>query len=384
MASMTWKERYLAAARHQPVDILPVSPETFYYIPAQVSGHTCQEVAPVGLTLAFHKLKTWEAQLECARHFDFCGWVMPAVGSINGKIESETRITPRADGSIDVLLTHHTPSGDVDESFWFPVNDASWHTHHPVKDAQRDWKPYLELFFSETLRLDLSEAQEASTRTGGQGIVSLYVGGPFTDWLNEAREGGYETVIYELMDNPGFFEPLQERYIAYIREKTRLLCETAPFDELFMGNSYSELPLLSPRLWRQWDYPVLKAFSEVASRYGKITHWHQHGSTAAILPDFADSGLNILCPLECPPGGDADMGTVKHLYGDRLCLKGNVETSLLLNGSPEQVRQAVRQRVEAAKTGSGFILGTGDQVAYDTPFENIRAFVAAGIEFGQY
>lgn len=164
MASMTWKEHYLALACNQRLDILPIAPKTFYYFPAQVSNLTCQEVPPVGLTLTFHKLKTWEAQLESARDFDFCAWIMPVVGSIKNNIETETLIIPRADGPINMALTHHTPSGDLSKSFWFPANDASWQNHHPVKNVWRDWQPSLDLLFSEKLRLDLSEVREEGTK----------------------------------------------------------------------------------------------------------------------------------------------------------------------------------------------------------------------------
>jgi len=378
--SMTWKERYLCAARHQEPDVVPIAPETFYYIPVQVSGYSCQEVAPVGLTLPFHKIKTWEAQLRCAQHFDFCGWIMPAVGPAQSNVETETRIATRPDGSQEATLVHHTRLGPVQEQYWFPIDDAAWHTERCVKEPARDWPRYFELFFTDPWSADLTEVEEAYARTGGQGIVSIYVGSPFTDWLCGARDGGYETVIYELVDNPGLFKPMQARYIEHVVARVRMLCQRAPFDELFMGNEYSELPLLSPRLWREWDYPVLQTFCNAASEYGRLAHWHQHGSVSALMPDFARSGLAILCPLERPPGGDADLAEIKRLYGDRLCLKGNVETNLLLNGTPAQVRTQVKECLEAAASGGGYILGTGDQVARDTPFENIRALVEAGLE----
>jgi len=381
---MTWKERYLCAARHQMPDVVPITPETFFYIPARVSGLRCQEVAPVGLTLPFHKRKTWEAQLQCAQYFDMCGWIMPAVGTISPNVNTETRMTSQPDGSLITTLVHSTALGALQEQYWFPVDDASWHTEHCVKDPVRDWPRYFELFFSDPWAADLSEVEEAYARTGGQGIVSIYVGSPFTDWLCSARHGGYETVIYELLDNPGWFKPLQARYAEHIAEKTRMLCERAPFDELFMGNEFSELPLLNPRLWREWDLPILEDFCAVAKAYGRPTHWHQHGSVTPILPDFARSGLTILCPLERAPGGDADLAEVKRLYGDRLCLKGNVETNLLLNGTPEQVALQVMECIQAAGSSGGYILGTGDQVARDTPFENIHALVEAGLRYGRY
>ena len=380
----SWRERYLVAARGGQPDRVPIAPELFYYIPVRVTGLRCIDVAPVGLTLPFHQLKTWQAQLACARHFDFCGWVMPAANAIHDKVVTETEIATRPDGSRDVRLTHHTTAGTVQEAYWFPVDDAAWHTERCVKDPERDWPAYLDLFFGDPIDLDLREVSEAAAETGGQGIISVYVGSPFTDWLCGARDGGYERVIYELMDRPDFFRPLQARYIEYMVAKTHLLCQQARFDELFMGNEFSELPLLSPRLWRQWDYPVMQAFCATAAAYGCVTHCHQHGSVSAILADIARTGLNVLCPLEAAPGGDVELAQVKREYGDALCLKGNVSTNLLLNGTPEEVRGAVRACLEAGKPRGGFILGTGDQVARDTPFANIEAFVAAGLAYGAY
>ncbi len=384
MAEMTWKERYLAAARHEEPDVVPVSPELFFYIPARVSGYPLWQVAPVGLTLPFHRIKTWEAQLQAAVYFDICGWIVPAIGSTHAAARTETFIAEGSGGGRQVTLVHHTSHGPLRERFWFPPDDAPWHVEHCVKDFDRDWPRYEELFFTDPWTADLSELEEAVEAAGGQGIVSAYVGSPFTDWLAGALEGGYERVVYELIDHPSRFRSLQERYVAYIAERTRMLCERARFDELFMGNEFSEIPLLSPSMWREWDLPVIRAVCEVGQRYGCIVHLHQHGRCEAILGDIADAGVTIVCPLERPPGGDVDLAQVKRRYGDRLCLKGNVETSLLLHGTPEAVRSQVAECLWAGAEGGGFILGTGDQVARDTPFENIVAFAQAGRELGRY
>jgi len=379
---MNWKERYLTAARHEEPDVVPISPEIFFYIPARITGRPFFEVAPVGLTLPFHRVQTWEAQLMAAEYFDLCGWIVPTVGPSAASVRAEIELHERADGSKEVTLTRLTSLGPLRERFWFPVDDASWQTERCVKDPDRDWPRYEELFFTDPWTADLSEIEEAVKATGGQGVISVYLGSPFTDWLCGAVEGGYQRVIFELIDYPDRYRPLHERYLEYITERTQMLCERAQFDELMVGNEYSELPLLSPRIWREWDYPVLERACDVARRYERPVHHHQHGACMPILPDIADSGVTILCPLERPPGGDVDLAEVKRLYGKELCLKGNVETDLLLNGTPDQVRAQVAECIEAAAAGGGFILGTGDQVARDTPFEDIFAFVEAGREFG--
>ena len=86
-----------------------------------------------------------------------------------------------------------------------------------------------------------------------------------------------------------------------------------------------------------------------------------------------------------PPAGDVDLKTVKARIGDRVCLKGNIDLLYVLKeGSSSQVEAAVRQAIQAAGPGGGYILATSDAVRDGTPVENVRAFCAAGRKYGNY
>ena len=89
--------------------------------------------------------------------------------------------------------------------------------------------------------------------------------------------------------------------------------------------------------------------------------------------------------LECPPTGDIDLAELKQTLGKKISLRGNVNSiTVMLEGTPEDVRQDVKRCMDAAKENGGFILGVGDQTPYATPEENLYAFVEAGREFGAY
>ena len=60
-------------------------------------------------------------------------------------------------------------------------------------------------------------------------------------------------------------------------------------------------------------------------------------------------------------------------------VQGNVDNTVLASGSPEQVEAAVRDCI-AAGGGTGHILNLGHGVLPETPFENVRRFVAAARE----
>lgn len=67
-----------------------------------------------------------------------------------------------------------------------------------------------------------------------------------------------------------------------------------------------------------------------------------------------DTDLDVMEPLECPPGGDVDLRKAKRKYGHKLCLKGNVNTFHTMNRTtPEEVEKEVRWCLNAAMEGGG-------------------------------
>ena len=63
-------------------------------------------------------------------------------------------------------------------------------------------------------------------------------------------------------------------------------------------------------------------------------------------------------------------------------LWGNIDPMLMLNGTREQVRQAVLAALEAMAPCGGFMLGDGANVCPGTPLENLAALAEASQEFG--
>jgi uroporphyrinogen-III decarboxylase len=98
-----------------------------------------------------------------------------------------------------------------------------------------------------------------------------------------------------------------------------------------------------------------------------------------IVPDFVEIGFDCVCPFERPPGnvdGVEGIRAVRHMLQDKVTFNGNVHTvRALLQGTPETVRQQVRELKEAYKGSNRLIVGTGDQVAGGTPDENLWAMI---------
>jgi uroporphyrinogen-III decarboxylase len=78
-----------------------------------------------------------------------------------------------------------------------------------------------------------------------------------------------------------------------------------------------------------------------------------------------------------------DMARAKQVLGDTCCIQGNVPSSLLFTGTPDEVKEYSRHLIEICGKGGGYILSSGAG-ATEAKLENIRAMVEAAKEYGTY
>jgi uroporphyrinogen-III decarboxylase len=78
-----------------------------------------------------------------------------------------------------------------------------------------------------------------------------------------------------------------------------------------------------------------------------------------------------------------DMGKAKEMLGDTACIAGNVPTSLLVTGKPQEVKEYCRKLIELCGEGGGYILAGGANIDEGDP-DNLRAMMAAAEEYGVY
>ncbi len=112
-----------------------------------------------------------------------------------------------------------------------------------------------------------------------------------------------------------------------------------------------------------------------------------------IMPTlFAEGGFETRLGLvnEFPKGAvnwlfdRTDMGKAKKALGDRCCISGNVPASLMVTGSPAQVKDYCRRLIELCSEGGGFILAAGTNSIEGARIENLRAMAEAAAEYGVY
>lgn len=76
-----------------------------------------------------------------------------------------------------------------------------------------------------------------------------------------------------------------------------------------------------------------------------------------------------------------DIYEAKKVLGDRVCIKGNVPGSMLQLGTPQQVREYVKELIDVFGRDGGLIVDSG--LWFDTAkHENVKAMVETTMEYG--
>lgn len=202
---------------------------------------------------------------------------------------------------------------------------------------------------------------------------------------------GFENFFCDLHANRPLAEALCDRVLElkmrYWEKALALLGDKV--DVVQEGDDYGGQKglLISPQLWREVFKPRL------AQLFRHIKHcaphvfilFHSCGSIYEIIPDLIEAGVDILNPIQVA-AAHMDTRRLKREFGDSLSFwGGGVDTQRVLpRGTPQEVREEVRRRVEDLAPGGGFVFNTVHNIQADVPAENILAMVEALREFGVY
>jgi uroporphyrinogen decarboxylase len=131
--------------------------------------------------------------------------------------------------------------------------------------------------------------------------------------------------------------------------------------------------LFSPAMWRRFIKPRLAVMYRRCQEAGAIVGQHSDGAVEALFPDLIELGLQVFNPLS---PSVMDPRAFKEKYGHRLTFYGGIDVERTLPfGTPEEVRQEIRSRVEVVGRGGGYILQSSHTILEDVPLENIVAYI---------
>lgn len=152
------------------------------------------------------------------------------------------------------------------------------------------------------------------------------------------------------------------------------------------GAKYALTPLhlneyLSPKLYNEFYWPTLKRII--------VSLYNQGIKSFVLFEGRHDAHLETI--LELPKGWGiacfekTDVRKAKKILDGHTCIMGGVPISLLLEGTPDKVREYIKELLKEMKPGGGFILSPAiNDIPREVPSENLRALVEATNEYGRY
>ena len=190
---------------------------------------------------------------------------------------------------------------------------------------------------------------------------------------------GFEHFCISLASDPGLVEHFMDRVTERLAQIAEGLC-ALDFDFIWAADdiAYRMLTFFSPRAYREHLLPYTR---RVAERITKPWIYHSDGNLLPILDDLLGQGMNAIHPLE---PGSMDLDYLKREYGDRCALVGNIDIDLLGRGTPEEVRQQVKERIAQLGPGYGYLLSSSNSITEYCLPENVVAMLDALREFGRY
>lgn len=182
---------------------------------------------------------------------------------------------------------------------------------------------------------------------------------------------GFEQLFIDIGDDPVFVEDLLDRIttiqLALIHQFIAL-----GVDGGYFGDDYGAQKslLFSPASWRRLIKPRLERLFAPFLDNGLPVIMHSDGQIQKILPDLVEIGLTALNPVQPEV---LDHGWLRDNYGGKLSFYGGISTQTVLpNGTPGQVKEAIRAAVDTLATGkTGLLIAPSHRMMTDIPLANI-------------
>jgi uroporphyrinogen decarboxylase len=140
--------------------------------------------------------------------------------------------------------------------------------------------------------------------------------------------------------------------------------------------------IMSPKHYREYIKPYHKEIVDHAHQRGLRIVKHTDGNAWPILDDFLEVGFDGLHPIQpqC-----MDIGEVKAYLAGKMCVLGNIDCrDLLVSGTEEEVEETVRETIEKAAPGGGYIISSSNSIHPGCKPENYIAMVNAAHKYGAY
>jgi uroporphyrinogen decarboxylase len=190
---------------------------------------------------------------------------------------------------------------------------------------------------------------------------------------------GLETFMMDLALNKTFVHHLLDSLVdAYLPRVDRYVEAVGQYVDIIELNDdlgSQNGPQISLEMYREMIKPYQKRlWQHLKQRSGKPLLLHSCGSVYDFIPDFIEIGVDALNPVQVS-AAKMDTAQLKKEFGEDLVFwGGGCDTQTVLSrGTPAQVRQEVRRRIDDLAPGGGFVFCQVHNIQAEVPPQNVLA-----------
>jgi uroporphyrinogen decarboxylase len=194
---------------------------------------------------------------------------------------------------------------------------------------------------------------------------------------------GYEAISYALYDDPGLIVELAQVSNAFFKEAARRSV-AAGCAGIWVSEDLGDSTrgFFRQEHYRRYLLPPFVELVEYIDRLGVPVLLHSCGHIHDYLDDLAQTPIAAIHPLQRTAG--MDLRDIKVRYGDRFCIIGNIDSSRTLPyGTHDDVAAEVREAIDIAAPGGGYILASDHSLHDGISVDNITTMFAVAAEYGR-
>lgn len=195
--------------------------------------------------------------------------------------------------------------------------------------------------------------------------------------------GGMEHLLIDFVENPQLVHDLAKICVDFQIAAIDRVLEVGADVIVINGDLAGETTtFMSPDHYREYIKPYQEQVIHYVHGRGAKVIKHTDGNIWSILDDLVEIGFDGIHPFQpqC-----MDIGEVKRHLAGETCILGNIDCrNLLPFGTVDEVEKVVKETIEVAALGGGYIISSSNTIHPGCKPENYIAMICATHKYGVY
>jgi len=189
---------------------------------------------------------------------------------------------------------------------------------------------------------------------------------------------------YRMVDDPEGMKAEADRRVNSALAEAEFYAKHGGLDGYALCADYclNTGPFMSPMQFSEFVTPYLAKLIKGYRDLGFYTIKHTDGNIMPIIDQLVEANPHALHSID--PQAGVDIAEVKRLYGDKVCLIGNVNCGMLDTGTDDEVIASAKYALENGMPGGGYIFSTSNCIYTGMRLARYELMLNVWREYGNY